>query len=105
MLKYFKGDGKSTWLLRDENECPKDATFETVLSLEFNPDDIESSLDQTYWGPFYFDIDNEDIEKAFDDTRKLVKHIVKAYSLNPETDMQIFSTGKKGFQSVFIGRH
>ena len=97
MLKYFKGDGKSTWLLRDENECPKDATFETVLSLEFNPDDIESSLDQTYWGPFYFDIDNEDIEKAFDDTRKLVKYIVKAYSLNPETDMQIFSTGKKGF--------
>ena len=59
MLKYFKGDGKSAWLLRDEQDCPKDSTFETVLSLEFNPDDLESTLDQTYWGPFYFDIDNE----------------------------------------------
>ena len=97
MLKYFKGDGKSAWLLRDEQDCPKDSTFETVLSLEFNPDDLESTLDQTYWGPFYFDIDNENISLAFDDTRKLVKHLVKAYNLNPEVDMQIFSTGKKGF--------
>ena len=97
MLKYFKGDGKSAWLLRDEQDCPKDSTFETVLSLEFNPDDLESTLDQTYWGPFYFDIDNENISLAFDDTRKLVKHLVKAYNLNPEVDMQIFSTRKKDF--------
>ena len=97
MLKYFKGNGKATWLLKDENDCPADATFETVLSLEFNPDDLESTLEQAYWGPLYFDIDNEKIEEAFADTKDLVKYLVRAYNLNPEVDLQIFSTGKKGF--------
>ena len=96
-LKYFKKDGKVKWHLTDENHIPTDMVFETVLSLESNPDDLESKLDQKYWGPFYIDIDSEDLQEALDEARIVAKYLVNGYQLNPSTDLKFFATGKKGF--------
>ena len=96
-LKYFKKDGKAKWHLADEHQVPADMVFETVLSLESNPDDLESKMDQKYWGPFYIDIDSDDLQEALDDARKVVKYLVTGYQLNPNTDIKIYATGKKGF--------
>ncbi len=96
-LKYYKKDGKSKWILADEYRMPADMVFETVLSLESNPDDLESKLDQKYHGPFYIDIDSDDLEEALRDTRIIAKYLVSGYSLNPTTDIKFYATGKKGF--------
>lgn len=97
-LKYYKREGKSQWILADENNPPSGMVFETVLALESNPDDLESSLDQRYFGPFYIDIDNEhDLESALSDAKAVVKYLAVGFGLKPDTDMKIFATGKKGF--------
>lgn len=96
-LKYFKKDGKAKWILADEHHIPANMVFETVLALESNPDDLETKLDQKYWGPFYIDIDSDDLQEALDEARRVAKYLVTGYSLNPNTDIKIFATGKKGF--------
>ena len=96
-LKYYKKDGKSTWVLADEHNPPGGMVFETVLAMETNPEQLENQLDQKYFGPFYIDIDSEDLEEALHQAKVIVKYMVTGYSLNPETDLRIFATGKKGF--------
>ena len=97
MLKYYKGNGKSKWILADENNPIPTATFETVLSLDRNPADLESSLDQAYWGPFYIDIDDEDFSKAHITAKNITRYLVNSYNLLPEEDLKIYASGKKGF--------
>lgn len=110
-LKFYKkegNEGKAKWILADEHNPPINMVFETVLSFESNPADLESSLDQKYFGPFYIDIDNEDsLEEALRDTKQVVKYLAVGFSLKPDTDLKIFATGKKGFHievnpSVFM---
>jgi len=98
MLKYYKGNGQAQWKLSDEHSPVNNAVFETVLALDRNPNDIETSLEQSYWGPFYIDIDDDkDFANAHSITKQILRYLVKSYNLNVDTDIQVFATGKKGF--------
>jgi len=97
VLKYYKGNGESKWILADENNPVQKATFETVLSLDRNPADLESSLDQEYWGPFYIDIDDENFSNAHITAKNIVRYLTNSYSLLPDEDLKLYASGKKGF--------
>lgn len=45
---------------------------------------------------FYFDIDNEDLNKSLKDTQRLVKLLYKNYGVHPD-DLLIYFSGNKGF--------
>src|ERR1041384_228654 len=49
-----------------------------------------------YKSKFYFDFDNENLEKAKQDALKLIQRIQK-YNINPD-DFEIYFSGSKGFE-------
>jgi hypothetical protein len=57
----------------------------------YNSVDLEKA---TRFGPLYFDIDNQDINISYDETKKLYDHLCLYV---PKDSVYIFFTGKKGF--------
>jgi hypothetical protein len=97
ILKYYHKDHKDVWKCVPFDQIPVDAKYESVLFLQYRAEDIEvSGEEQGYWGPFYLDIDSENIAEALADTREIMQYLDLNYHLD-EKDYRLFASGGKGF--------
>ena len=84
---------------RAQVELDPDTGFTTVLSVSENvPSTSEGgsvSENATYAGPFYIDIDSEDIEQSIDALKKVLRAMTK--SGLPRSSIRCWVSGKKGF--------
>jgi len=104
MYKYYqlKG-GAEPWAVTNSatDISDKSPTFITVLNTSIILDrDSTSALKDSvkYRGPFYLDLDSEDLDEAIEDAQ-ITATKLKAYGLQ-ETDFQIFLSGKKGLHFI-----
>jgi hypothetical protein len=102
MFRFYKGAEKiGRWkAISTENESSKiileSTHFATVLAVDQKPKKGESiGSDAKYTGPFYIDIDSDDISKSI----KALKRTLAILRSNGLTEKQIYiwASGKRGF--------
>lgn len=112
LFVYYKNhEKKGRWKCVDADRVDsvvagdEDVGFYTILALNESPGRSESvSEEAKYSGPFYIDIDSDDLKASIKAAKKVVDQLTK--SGVPESAMRLWATGKRGFhilipQSVF----
>lgn len=96
MLKYYHVDHKDKWQCVPEEQIPANAKYESVLYVKYRAEDAEAAgVEQEYWGPFYIDIDSEDLRDAFADMRDIVLYFKQNFGT--DLDYRVYASGGKGF--------
>ena len=107
---FFKGPEKEgAWKSLDAETMQKRINapriaFTTVLSVNQKPGFKGSVTDEAkYQGPFYIDIDSDNIGKAIKAAKKVLDKLIG--NGVKEEMIQIFATGKRGFHFLIPMRH
>lgn len=102
---YYQTSEKEKWRIADDSQKSRDGVIKqgakrvSILSVS---EPVTEDTDETkirYKGPFYLDIDSEDIEESISSAKEVLNKIRQERI--PLESVEIYCSGKKGFHFYF----